>query len=381
MKKIILILALVMLSVTTYGQEFNKWALSGEFGNQMVGDKTAVTVDEFNHFGLGLRYNINEIVGVGLTGGYDFTSLSEELKSGSFGPEYDFEYGRVNLEGYINAFKAVDLYSKRWTVLFHGGTGLSFIKSDGMRYDYENIRDGESYNEFNNKETVVNIRGGGTLLYKISKRLAAYADISTTSNINQTNKFDGSGRITNTGMSSNVTNISVGLTAYLGKKNKEHADWYVKEPIVPIIKNVSEVTEVHNTYPTIEITEEEFNTYISNYLARQPISEFVFFAHDKDVLNDDDNAALLSAYKVYTQLEKNPTWNLTIRGFASPTNSSLDYNKKLSERRTNTLKNKFIKMGIDSSRIKVYSFGKDEKRSDIMVHDIARRVELLITKK
>jgi len=167
MKKIILILALVMLSVTTYGQEFNKWALSGEFGNQMVGDKTAVIVDEFNHFGLGLRYNINEIVGVGLTGGYDFTSLSEELKSGSFGPEYDFEYGRVNLEGYINAFKAVDLYSKRWTVLFHGGTGLSFIKSDGIRYDYENIRDGKSYNEFNNKETVVNIRGGGTLLYKI----------------------------------------------------------------------------------------------------------------------------------------------------------------------------------------------------------------------
>jgi OOP family OmpA-OmpF porin len=358
MKKILILIAIVFATTTVAAQDYNKWALSAEFGNQMVGDKTAVSVDNFSHFGLGVRYNINEIVGVGVTGGYDFTSLSEEFE-GSFGPEYDFEYGRVNVEGYLNAFKVVDLYSKRWTVLFHGGTGLSFIKGNET-----------------NKERVLNLRGGATLLYKLSPRLAAYADFSTTSNINQTKKFDGSGVITNTGMSSNVSNISVGLTLYLGKKDKdgkrkEHADWYVAEPIVPIINNVTNVNE----YPTKTITKivtEECSC------DTEPVSEYVFFDHDEYVIRATELNAI---YKAFASLDENADYRLDIRGFASPTSSSSEYNQTLSENRTNALKVKLVGMGLDESRITTSSYGKDLDRSNEVVHDIARRVELLIIRK
>jgi len=372
MKKILILFA-ILFATTINAQDYNRWAISGEIGNQMVSDKTAVSGEEFTHFGLGVRYNLNEIVGVGITGGYDFTSLSEELfmdDAPQFGPDYDFEYGRVNLEGYLNAFKVVDLYSKNWTVLFHGGTGLSFIKTNGTRFDETS---------FNNKETVLNLRGGASVLYKISRSLAAYADFSMTSNVNQENKFDGSNRVTNAGMSSNVSNVSVGLTLYLGKKGREHADWYVPNPIEPIVNNVTNVT--NNSYPEIKFTQEEFNEYYETYIALLPTSEYVFFDHDKDMLNENDNSAKLSIYKIYSQLKKNPTWKVSILGYASPTSSSSDYNQKLSERRTKALKNKLILAGIDESRIKTGSFGKDLARDDNKVHDIARRVELLITKK
>lgn len=371
MKKIILILALLMLSITINAQDYNKWAISGEFGNQMVADESAVSGEDFSHFGLGIRYNLNEIVGVGLTGGYDFTSLYEEYNMDGesfYGPEYDFEYGRVNLEGYLNAFKALDLYSKNWTVLFHGGPGASFIKSKGLRLD-ENAET----ESFRYKQTLLNLRGGASILYKISRSVVAYADFSMTSNVNQPRKFNGNPtiKVTNAGMSSNISNISVGLTLYLGKKDKEHADWYVAEPIKPTVTHVTTINE----YPTTEVTKVIEKTCDCD---TEPTSEYVFFDHDKDVIRDTELNAI---YKAYAELDENPDYKLIIKGFASPTSSSADYNQKLSERRTNTLKIKFIKMGIDESRITTGSYGKDLARDAEIVHDVARRVELLIVKK
>lgn len=361
MKKIILILALVMLSITTYGQEveYNRWAISGEYGNQMIGDKTAVTVDNFSHFGLGVRYNVNDIVGVALTGGYDFTKLVEELENGEYGTPYDLEYGRVNFEGYVNAFKVVDLYSKHWTVLLHGGPGVGFIKGDSPEFGI-------------NRETVVNVRGGVSLLYKVSKRVALYGDFSTTSNIQQKNKFDGSGEKTNTGMSSNISNISVGLKFYLGKKDKngnvkEHADWYQKPDVVPVINYPVTYRDTVLIEKTILKENCDCNT--------EPTSEYVFFDHDKNDIRDTELNAI---YKVFASLDENPTYTLVIKGFASPTSSSDEYNYKLSERRSFELLNKFVNMGIDRSRISFEFYGKDKPRSELNVHDVARRVELIV---
>ena len=386
MKKILILIAVLFATTTTINaQEYNRWAISGEFGNQMVADESAVSVDEFKHFGLGIRYNLNEIVGLGLTGGYDFTSLQEEYTDGInpayFGQPYDFEYGRVNLEGYINAFKAVDLYSKRWALLLHGGPGASFIKTNGV-IDANPSNESPAYS-FNHKETVLNLRGGASLLYKVSKRIALYGDFSTTANVNQTSKFDGSGSISNAATSALVSNVSVGVTVYLGKKDKdgnrkEHADWYVAEPIIPVINN--NVTKNVTNNPVINFTQEEFNEYYESYVSLQPISEYVFFDHDVDVIDETDNAAKNAIYKIFAQLTKNPTWELSILGYASPTSSTFEYNQKLSERRTKGIKEKLVLAGLDESRIITGSYGKDVRRNDEKVHDIARRVELLITK-
>lgn len=366
MKKLILILALIMLSITTYGQDFNRWAVSGEVGNQLVSDKTAVSVDNYVHFGISGRYNVNEIVGFGLTAGYDNTSLSDEIftEQGSyFGPEYDFEYWRVNAEAYVNAFKVVDLYSKRWTVLFHGGPGVSHISTNGDRLDKFDY-----LVPFNHNETVFNLRGGATLLFKISPKVVAYADVSTTSNINQKYRFDGGNKVSNTGVNVNITNVSVGLTMYLGKKGKEHADWYVAEPIKPTVTHVTTI----NDYPVTEVTKIIEKPCDCK---TEPTSEYVFFDHDKFDIKETE---LNSIYKVFAELDNNPTFKLVIKGYASPTSSSDEYNLKLSENRSNILFKKFVAMGIDESRITFEYFGKDKERKDEFVHDVARRVELLV---
>jgi outer membrane protein OmpA-like peptidoglycan-associated protein len=360
MKKIILILALVMLSVTSYGQ-FGKWSASGEYGIQMVGDKTAVQGDQFAHYGLGLRYNVNEIVGIGLTGGYDKTSLKEELDpiiingitKRTFGPDYNLKYSRVNLEGYVNAFKWLDLYSKRFTVLLHGGPGVSFIKGDGY------------------KQTVGNFRAGTTMLYKLTDRFALMGDFSGTANVNQTMKLDGSNESVNTGINSNIYNASVGLTFYLDKKAKlPHADWYVKPDVIPVINNYNE-----KVYPT--------TTKVIEYAVKgdcnceNEVSEYVFFDHDEYVIRDTELNAI---YKVYAELEDNAETKLVIKGWASPTSSTDEYNQKLSENRSDVLYNKYIDMGIDSSRISFDSYGKDFNKLKETVHDVARRVELIVVK-
>lgn len=348
MKKIF-ILALMLTTLTSYGQ-FNRWSLSAEYGNQMVDDKTAVNVDRLYHTGIGVRYNINDMFAIGVTGGYDNTSLVE----GTSTYEYDFQYARINAEGYINAFKLLGLHSRYATVLFHGGIGTSYMNGGGF------------------EQKVTNVRGGGTLLVKLNKRFALTGDFSTTSNINQPMKFNGSGASVNTGVNSNINNASIGLTFYLDNKKETHADWYVKPEVIPVVNNVTNVTE--NSYP---ITENEFNLYMKKYNDTQPSSEFVFFLHDKCDIRETELNAI---YKVYTQLNEHSDWKLLIKGFASPTSSSSEYNQVLSENRSNELLNKFIDMGIDKSRISIESYGKDIPRSNQNVHDVARRVELIVKK-
>ena len=371
MKKILILVAIIFATITINAQDYNKWAISGEFGNQKVADESALQDDEFYHIGLGVRYNINDIVGVGLTGGYDATTLFEEVivnGNSYYDQSYDLKYSRINLEGYLNTFKAVDLYSKRWTLLLHGGPGISFIKSDGFRQ-----RDEIS---FNHKETVLNLRGGASVLYKLSKNFAAYGDFSTTSNVRQKMKFDGSAPTSTVGMSANVSNISIGLIYYLGKKDKngvrkEHADWYITPPVVlpePIVNNI-----INN--PTTIIKEK--NSCDCEIIP----SEFVFFDHDKDIPNDINGQGDKNAiFKVFKYLVDNPTSILLIRGYASPTSSSDKYNMDLSNRRAKELTKKFVAMGISIDRIKVEYFGKDIKYNTEYVHDVARRVELIVKK-
>jgi len=223
------------------------------------------------------------------------------------------------------------------------------------------------------EQTVFNVRGGGTLLFKISNGIALNADFTTTSNINQLMKLDGSGPSVNTAANSLVSNASVGLTFYLGKKKQAHADWYVRPKVVPIVNN----TVVNNVYTVTEYDTTNIIDIWKTYYLSQPYSEYVFFLHDKYDIRDSELNAI---YKVYAALDNNPEWKLIIKGFASPTSSSAEYNQALSERRSNELLQKFIDMGTDKSRISFDSYGKDIARSKENVHDVARRVELIIKK-
>ena len=347
MKKVLILLAMFLVSVSGYSQEFNKWSIDIEGGIHSVNDESAVNINNEYHFGAGARFNFNPTFGLGISLGHDELDL-KSLENVSVNTKVQ----TASVEGTVNMFRILNLYSKNWNILAHGGVGASFI--DGS-YKYD--------------ETLLSTRAGLTGLLKLGKRVALKADYSITSYISQNKTLDGLYDNNNYGITSTLHTMSAGLVFYLGKKGREHADWYQYTDVAPTVINNNPTTIVKET---VTIKEEA----ICN-CDTQPESEYVFFDHDKF---DIRNSELNTVYKVYATIRDNANYTLDIKGWASPTKSSAAYNQALSERRSNELWMKFEKMGLDMSRVDVVSSGKDLARKDEAVHDVARRVELIITK-
>lgn len=357
MKKFIVLITFLLFVVCVNAQtieskevSYNKWAISADFGNHMVADKSSKSESHFGSFGGDVRYNVNPKFGIGITAGTDIVDLTDFLYNTT-----KLNYVRSNFEVYVNVFNMVDIYSDRFTTLFHGGPGVSFINTNT-----------------NYTQTLPNVRGGFTVLYRITKRVSVKGDMSVTANYAQDLTMDGLYNEANTGVNSMIANASVGLSISLGK-NKKHMDNYVPEKVQPSI------TYVTNNFDS---------TTVINYFKNQKTfimidtTQYVFFDNDKYDIRDSELNAI---YKTYDNLRHNPTYKLTIKGTASPSEDltlnadSDEYNMKLSENRANELKTKFIDMGISPDRITIKYFGKDKLFPKESVFDVARRVELIVT--
>lgn len=343
MKQILFILTLCIGLVSN--AQYNKWALGADFGVHAVGDQSALVTDAFNHYGITARYSLNPTVSVGVSGGYDNLTLMDLDDYVS-----ETNYARINAEGFIDVFDILDLYSNTVTILAHGGPGYSWIRND--RYDDE----------------VFNLSGGATALFRITDNFAATLGARVTSNITQDKTLDGFMPVINADVNSTVTNFTVGVTFYPGKKKEKtvHADWYV--PPTPVYTT----NVINNNYITRE--------YVRNITESNcdcDVVEFVFFDHDKSVLLETSHNALVKVAKIMKENSKAELW---LKGFASATQSSAEYNLKLSNKRARAVYDKLETMGVDMNRVGITSVGKDYDWADESLHDVSRRVELLITK-
>lgn len=358
MKNLLLTLALFTGFLST--AQFDRWSFNAETGLHAVGDQSALVTDAFNHFGATARYNFTPTVGLGLSGGFDNLTLQD--LSGYVG---ETNYARLSTELFVDIFDILSLQNNVFTILGHGGPGISRIEAEG-RYTpsvYAPTVKGD-YNE-----TVFSLTGGLTGLFKLSPSFAATLGYRTTANITHSKTLDGYKAIKNADINSTVTNFTLGITFYPSKKGKEQepADWYVEpDPVYTT-----------NTYITNNVTRE----YIRNYNQSScecDMLEYVFFEHDQDILLQSELNAIA---QVYTYLKNNLNSKLNIFGYASATSSSHEYNLELSKRRATKVYNKLEQMGADMSRVNMVSYGKDLNWSNEMVHDMARRVELIIVKK
>ena len=355
MKKVIILALVMLVTVMSYGQrsEYNRVAIGIETGIHSVSDQSAVVTDNFNHFGLNVRYNINELFGVGLSGGFD----NINVRTLTF-DNVDLNYGRVNLEATISVFELLRLRHKYINFLVHGGPGVAFINTDN------------GYSE-----NPMNVAGGITGLLKLSRSMSLKVDYTSSVHLSQDRTLDGEFDINNAGINSVVDNLSAGLVFYIGRKDddgnkRQHADWYVApkpEPIVPVINNITQFTEVR------EVTKE--------VLVKEPFREYVFFEHDKfdvtfksDLVKQPQNPL----YKTKVYMDENQFAVLLVTAFASDTKSSNKYNLELSKKRAENVKAKLVDMGVPANRIKIDYRGKDFDYSESTVHDMARRVELSI---
>lgn len=374
MRKLILVLVLIFATSTMFAQtEWNRWAISAEYGMHDVSDESAILLDDLDnqsltdghHYGLEVRYNFNPKFGLGLSGGFDNIALEDFEHN-----PVEMDYGRLNLEMYVNLFQILDLQNNVFTIIAHGGPGISWINSDYVYYKKpkaEYLYD-EAYNA-----TVGNFGGGLRGLFKVTRWMALYVDWTSTGNFNQKMTMDGYMPISNDGINSVVHNYSIGATFYLGKKDKDgnkrqHADWIIPVTAVPVVNNY-----VTNTSPIVTETTKVIEKVAVYH------DEYVFFDHDEYTFRDSELNAI---FKVFTELSENPSYTLEIRAFASPTSSTEDYNMVLSQKRASIIKDKFLAMHIAPNRIKTESFGKDHYYDDEQsVFDAARRVELIVIRK
>lgn len=359
MKKYIILTIMLFGFVITQAQttktEYNKWSISAEFGSHMVASKTTTSVSDLLSFGGDIRYNINDKLAIGLSGGYDDIDMEVDYAADPLMTPFGLTNTRFNFETYINAFNVVDIYSDRFTFLFHGGPGISFLNA--------------SLDSKTMKQTVPNLRGGLTLLIKVVPRVALKGDLSVIGNYT-TDEFNG-GAQSNAGVNSLISNASIGLTFRLGKHDK-HYDDYEPEYIVPITNTYnSDTTIIYNQY----------TTYSSIVNTMMDTLQYVFFDNDEYVIKDTELGAI---FKTFINMDDNDEYTLTIKGLASSSedetlSDSNDYNMTLSENRANTVKKKFLDMGISDSRITVEFYGKDKALKEVNVHDAARRVELIVS--
>lgn len=348
MKKVILFIGIFLITFTNFGQ-YRKWAIGGEFGAHSVSDESAIATDPYNHWGVDVRYNVNEIVGVGLEYGKDNLALESVT-----GERSNLDFTRVHAKATLSVFELLRLPHRNFNVLFNGGPGVS-------RTNYNDT--GSDYDQY-----MFSVSGGVAAIVRLNSFLAAKLAYTSTAQFSQDRTLDNIYDLSTAGVSSVVDNATVGLIFHpRTKKNKEfvHADWYSPAPVVPVVNNITEVTEVREITNEVAVPAE----------CNCKIREFVFFDHDKYNVREE---ALNAITKVYTYLSENEDAVLKIYGFASPTQSSAEYNKELSRKRGNEIKVRLGEMGISPDRVVVVPEGKDYKLTKEMMHDIARRVELIV---
>lgn len=355
MKTKLLFIIALLIGLTSYGQEFNKWSADFGIGNHNVNDasftkNTSVTLD--SHWDLGVRYNFNPTIGVGLRYARNISrghSVEYGIPTDFFYNKAQFfklNYNRLSLEVTVDVLDVVNVHSEIFTLLTHGGVGVAKIKSSGYSQDMGLMS------------------GGITGVFKLSDNLGIKADYSVASHIDQGRSLDNQFRSNAEGMTSNIHSGSVGLIFYFGDKTP--ADF---TPPIDCCK--SNDTIINNYYTTnkteiTKITKEEYVPIIR---------EYVFFDHDKQAIRESELNAI---YQIYTALSEDKDSKVAILGWASDTKSSAAYNLALSERRCNKVKLKLMDMGVPEDRIVIDAEGKDFHLSKENVHDLARRVELLI---
>lgn len=318
-------LYLVMLYTAT-AQDFNKFSIEPEIGFTKIRDITQVK--EFN-IDLGARYMFNELFGV--KGSINRTQMTD----------YDFNTGAVM--GVINMGRLLKFETFTDYVTILGGVGGVITGSEYPTNDLILFRN-----------TNFHLGAFADIEYKLSDRVFARTgiDLMTGVNLQRNTPI----KITET---TTILNFNVGLTIAIGK-SKDHADWFIREPDVNIIK----------LQPTIidKTVTEEITKYVTNDCDCS-IQRYLYFDHDSYAITKDALEAI-----EYSKDEILNGKEVTIKAYCSNV-GSIEYNKALAWKRAISVAEALIGLGVDSDLITIEPVGIDTTRYK-EVFAFGRRVEL-----
>lgn len=402
--------------------DFNRWSVEVNIGQNKAikpfatgyysaDPSKAFNFSGVNHYTIGVRYMFSNFFGLKADYARDqFTNLKN---AGSL--PFDTQQNRFGLQGVLNLGHLLrfESFTNRIGILAHAGIHVSQF----------------NVNQGSNKGISENNGGimfGITPQVRLAKWVALTADFTVVNNVRQHLNWDGSTSSANENLSGTLYNTTLGLTFYLGKKDK-HADWYTDADALSTLEGtdldarkrldeietlmndtdrdgVPDYLDVENNTPggvAVDTkgrfidknnngTPDELEPQNSNgEFTSIPLKKEdaikalvekgyvnVFF----DVNKDDPNAGSTSnVYHIINFLRNYPDAKAKLVGYADVRGNE-SKNKDLSQRRAHRVYNIIVASGINANRVSIEGQGVDASYpADSKIGlDLARRVSVII---
>ena len=421
MKKILLTLSVFALTSSVFAQtdepatstetnssDYNKWSIElnggvNKYQRPATGGFYTSTPSPWNA-DFGVRYMFNNKFGLKLDAGYySFTGKDESM-------DFDTHLYRTDLQLVANVGRVLsfETWTNRLGLLAHGGFGYAQLKSDN--------------HDFTDK--MGNFMIGLTPQLRLSDRVALTGDFTTLLTFSQDRSFDGATATTGRGFQGILFQGSIGLTVYLGGKEK-HADWVTLDSELK-----KEIDALENRLSTIEtgLTDsdqdgvpdmfdaepnsmagvavdtkgrtidrnnngvaDELESYFENKYGDKGTSSTagmdvkslindgyvnVYFDFNKTQPTTESASGINFLVKY---LKANPSASADVVGYADEIGNA-DYNKNLSQQRANNVKQILVDAGISGSRLNVVGNGEDTSvnKDSKQARQIVRRVTFKI---
>ena len=194
-------------------------------------------------------------------------------------------------------------------------------------------------------------------------------------------------------------NTSLGITLYLGKKQK-HADWYWEknttkreynhllariEDLENKIAEKGDLTEevknyINNNYGDLQNTVNNLNNNYTNVQMKNMINGQyvnVFFDFDETRITPGSISAINFLIKY---LNANPNASVDVIGYADEL-GDFNYNINLSKRRAERVMEMIVRSGIDAKRLKLVVKGEDNSvpKESKLARQLVRRVAFKVS--
>lgn len=338
MKKLLIISMLLCAVNFLSAQDFNKWSIEPEFGLSKVRDVTQVGV---GNAGIGIRYMATPIFGVRVSGRYT------ETRDAWYGTPLQFTSGQIfGVANFGRLAKLERVAHNRWTII--GGVGGDYTDSRGATNNtiFHRLSDFHLAGFVDNEFRVTNkffITAGLNVVTGVNSR-SYIGPYSYASDMNRT-------------MTTSIVNFNVKAIFVLGKK-KHHADFYLEDPILPKPQIFYVDSSTHNRVINV------YNVEICVDDKIESTPEYVYFKNDSYKVDKD---GLENIEQSLSKIKDKVTITAYCSNVASP-----NYNLKLAQNRSNAVKDKLVKLGVDENKITLVNVGIDSSRE----YDMARRVKI-----
>jgi len=422
MKKIVLPLLLLCLTsasvsaqedvqaTTTSDTDYNKWSIDINGGLNKATNPMApgyfIKATNLFHADLGFRYMFNTKFGMKFSGGYDkFESADTSL-------EFETSLISIGIEGYANIGRIMEFetFTNRLNFLGHTGVGVSQMTND----------------RFEGEDHIGNFIAGLTLQYKISERVALNLDGTMIHSFHHDKTWDGSDydKTSSQGFDASRYTATLGLSIYLGSHEK-HADWYVNsesDKLDALEKRIGDMETMMNdsdkdgvpdyldsepnTITGVAVDSkgrtidrngngvpDELESYIESKTSNagtngtsgsdMDLAELINGGYVNvyfDFNKDQPNAQSVSGVNFLMKyLKANPSASADVIGYADEVGDT-EYNRDLSRRRAENVKQILVDAGISASRLNIVGNGEDTSvsKDSKYARGIVRRVTFML---